>query len=812
MSIRYKIFFLILIPLLLVSVVVILVAATVAYKNQMRQSHALVSRHLDDLASQLDTACSQLHGFLQNQQYNGELRSAAFYVLRSGSRDGAQYLEEGCQVAERLRRLLQGKTSETAALYDASGLRFYASGTTLGVVRDAGFMIPATDTADKDCEFKLWRPGAWPQGLPGTIAGPEEVEITIGVEASALMVQGTAPLRITTVSSSGHVSPDQPLGVLLLRRGFHSKLLDGGGQKGGERLLSVLLPASGECIGACLDQKDREWVLPQADAQGEVFTSVLHDDAAFNILVRPYRRDGEVVAYLTAYAPREEVTEQVRHIVLLQLYGLAVGLVMAMLLAFWLGGVIATPIIRLAQGMRDVAKRRDFQIMLPPGNKDETGDLARSCNAMLQELKEAYISLQSAQERYRSLVDNALEGIYETTPAGRLISANPALARIMGYSSVAELLRIVSDAALQLYVEPQDRATFLQLLERHDVLDNYVIRMRRLDGEIIWVETHACAIRDEQGNLVSIQGLMGDITERKRAQDQLDTLNSELKTQVEKRTAELQQRAGELEAANARLKELDVLKSSVLSTVSHDLRTPMTSIQGFAKLIRRDFQRFFSPVAEKDSVLRKRGKVLLSNVEIIEQECQRLTRLVNDFLDLSRIESGHMDWQNTEICVVTLVARVLGALEGCFADRSALCVRTEIEEKLPHIEVDPDRMEQVLMNLFTNALKFTSKGQITVSGGVMASGGLRIAVADTGCGIAPEELPHIFDSYYRVINSDTLPEGTKGTGLGLAIAHNIVEHYGGRLWAESELGKGSTFYVDLPAAVCRPIREHSRTN
>ncbi|NCC25922.1 MAG: HAMP domain-containing protein [Deltaproteobacteria bacterium] len=276
----------------------------------------------------------------------------------------------------------------------------------------------------------------------------------------------------------------------------------------------------------------------------------------------------------------------------------------------------------------------------------------------------------------------------------------------------------------------------------------------------------------------------------------LEVLNKDLERMVEARTSALRREAAKLRQANQRLKELDDLKSSFLSSVSHELRTPLTSILGFASLIKRDFIRQFLPLSEDSPKLAERGTRIVKNLEIIEQGGWRLTRLINDLLDLNKIESGRMDWRDSVVRAGELLRRALQAASGEFIDNPNVELRLNIAEDLPEIRVDVDRLEQVMINLLSNAAKFTEKGSVEVLAHREGEN-LRVEVRDTGDGIPGDQLEDIFERFQQA-RTDSVKGKPKGTGLGLTISRQIIEHYGGRIWAESTPGLGSVFVFTLP--------------
>ena len=256
----------------------------------------------------------------------------------------------------------------------------------------------------------------------------------------------------------------------------------------------------------------------------------------------------------------------------------------------------------------------------------------------------------------------------------------------------------------------------------------------------------------------------------------------------------------ELKRRQAELEEMDRLKSHFLSSVSHELRTPLTSVRGFAKLIGKDFKRWFAPYAKDSQKETAKAKRILENIEIIQSEGERLTRLINDVLDISKIEAGSMEWNNTTFAVDDLVRHAFNAASGQFADKPEVEATVKVDDDLPNLHADYDRLVQVMVNLINNAAKFTQRGSVEVRAVILPTGWAQISVSDTGPGIAQEDVGKIFDKFHQVTKRDTLEDKPTGTGLGLSISKQIVEHYEGRIWVESEVGKGSRFIFVLPPA------------
>jgi len=252
--------------------------------------------------------------------------------------------------------------------------------------------------------------------------------------------------------------------------------------------------------------------------------------------------------------------------------------------------------------------------------------------------------------------------------------------------------------------------------------------------------------------------------------EQLYDLTNNLNRKIKEATLEL-------EESNKKLKELDRLKTEFVSLVSHELRTPLTAIIGFAKANRT------LDLSEK-----QKRKYLL----IIENEGQRLAKLIEDFLDISKIESGKFVLNTINIDIPILIDEIINSIKI----PKNIKIDIDFLNNFPKLHADRNRIKQVVINIIGNALKYTpSGGKITINGGY-TSENITISVKDEGPGIKKEELEKIFEKFYR--GKDDISSESEGTGLGLAISKGIIEMHKGKIWAESEFGKGSVFIISLP--------------
>ncbi len=265
--------------------------------------------------------------------------------------------------------------------------------------------------------------------------------------------------------------------------------------------------------------------------------------------------------------------------------------------------------------------------------------------------------------------------------------------------------------------------------------------------------------------------------------------------QLNEHEMEIRRLFEEAERARGIAEEADAAKSAFLSTVSHELRTPLTSVLGFAKIIKKRLEdRIFPLVPADDPKVVQTIHQVEDNLKVVVSEGERLTKLIDDVLDLAKIEAGKLEWHMESVTVEDIIDRATAATSSLF-DQKGLRLEKRILPGLPALTGDRDRLIQVVINLISNAVKFTDHGTITCAA-ERRGGEVILSVADTGLGIAVQDQPKVFERFKQV--GDTLTDKPKGTGLGLPICKEIVEHHGGRIWVESELGSGSTFSFALP--------------
>ncbi|MGE4536463.1 MAG: ATP-binding protein [Desulfovibrio sp.] len=436
--------------------------------------------------------------------------------------------------------------------------------------------------------------------------------------------------------------------------------------------------------------------------------------------------------------------------------------------------------------------------------KGEDGPIAVIVARDVSERKKSEMALRRAEEKYRGIVENAAEGIFQSSLDGRLISANPAMAAILGFASPRELMRQVKDILEQVVAHESDRQRIRSELTHLYQVKNLEIQLVTKSGGLIWGLVNARRIEDASGGPDRFDGSLQDVSIRKQAEQTLLRYHDELERRVAERTAELTRANERLthevtirkraeEAADA----ANRAKSEFLSMVSHEIRTPLTSVMGFAVIIEKRLDQLFGRLLGDDPRQRRQAEQIMENLGIIVSEGERLKHLINDVLDLAKLEAGKMAFRHERVDPAEVVRHVMSASEGLLAASGKVALKTSIQGRLPEVIGDRDRLIQVLVNLVSNALKFTEQGSVTCRARA-ENGYVVIDVADTGIGIPEADQHKVFEKFNQI--GATLTNKPKGTGLGLAICKHIVESHGGRISYVSRFGSGSTFTFALPIA------------
>ena len=547
--------------------------------------------------------------------------------------------------------------------------------------------------------------------------------------------------------------------------------------------------------------------------------------------------------------------------------------------------------------------------------------------------------LESAEAKYKIIFENAIEGIFQTTLDGHYIIANPMLAKIYGFPSAVDLIQDVTNIANQIYVNPSRRQEFIDFLHHHDTISNFESQAYRRDGTKIWISENVRAVRNQQGNLVGFEGTVQDISQRKRAEEESQLLQSltldisaasDFQSALEVALSKICQFTGweygeawipsgdnamlvcspawyssieglesfrsaserisfstgigfpgrvwehqkpewiwdinlelesnflrkykaldsglksglaipvsddtsvvaivlfftqlpndgdqhlvglisaiamqlgslmrrkhdeealrtmneELALARDRALEASRTKSTFVANMSHELRTPLNAIIGYSEMLQED--------------------AALLGMEDFGEDLQKIYRsghhlldLINDILDMTKIEAGKLEIYYDDFEVLDIVREVCSTIQPLLLKNSNHLNLSYDDQPLGSIRADMTRLRQVLLNILSNACKFTKSGKINiqVSRSYSSQGEVLIfLISDTGIGISPENLQNLFQPFTQADSSTTRQYG--GTGLGLAISHRLCQMMGGDIVVTSELGTGSTFRICLPA-------------
>jgi len=402
----------------------------------------------------------------------------------------------------------------------------------------------------------------------------------------------------------------------------------------------------------------------------------------------------------------------------------------------------------------------------------------------ITEHKRAEEALRESEERYRDLFENANDLIQCVMPDGHFLYVNKAWREILGYSE-KEVANLTLWDIIHPDFIPHCREVFQKVMSGETVKNVEAVFVAK-DGKLVTVEGNVNS-RSKGGEVVATRGIFRDITERKKMErelqernEQLDAQNEELRSQSEELMAqqqELAEKTREVEAASR-------AKSEFLSHMSHELRTPLHVIIGFSELM-------------VDGVAGKVNKEQRQCLGDIWGGGQHLLGLINDILDLSKIESGKMELKLANFAIGNLV-KVLGRTMATRFAQKNQSFDIKVEEGLPPVRADRDKVRQVLLNLLSNSSKFTPDGGKLEVEAVRENDWCRVSVIDNGIGIKQADQERIFGPFCQLDNP--LNNNIGGTGLGLTIARQIVEKHGGRIWVESEYGRGSRFSFTLPLA------------
>ncbi|KAF5411743.1 MAG: Methyl sulfide methyltransferase-associated sensor [Candidatus Methanogasteraceae archaeon] len=422
---------------------------------------------------------------------------------------------------------------------------------------------------------------------------------------------------------------------------------------------------------------------------------------------------------------------------------------------------VTRPIRRLYEGAEEVA-RGNYLVQVPVVTDDEIGTLTMRFNSMVTELEETHRrlkdriamvnrDLENQRIKLVSVLQSMQDCVFATDNDFKITMFNKACEEFTGIAAEDAIGKLCHEVLL---TDECEMGCHLRD-SVGDCANGVCWEMYATDrsGRSVPIMTCGAPLRDADDAVIGYVEVLRDVTELKSVTD-------------------------ELRSANKELKKLDQLKTDFMNIASHELRTPLTSIRGFTEFVADGMLGDLNE-KQKDAL----SRVILNS--------DRLLRLIANMLDISKIRSGKLELKITELDLSNLIKETVAEMELLAREKNVSCT-VDIPDGIV-IAGDYDRIEQVFVNLLSNAIKFTSEGGSVSVTAIEREGDdcVSILVSDTGIGIAPDDLEHVFEEFWQV-------EKGKGTGLGLMITTNIVREHGGTMWATSEVGSGSTFWVRLP--------------
>ena len=489
---------------------------------------------------------------------------------------------------------------------------------------------------------------------------------------------------------------------------------------------------------------------------------------------------GAPIASAVLTFTRDRVDEQIRRTRLFVVELLAVvlfgSIVATSLLVHWL---VRRPVARLGALAQRVAAG-DLGAQEQVERRDEIGELTTRFNAMSLKLRSAADQVQlssqglrASEARYRSLFENATEGIFQADAQGRVLGMNRALTQMLGLgtnSPVGRRLREVTG------LRRDEMLRVVKVLNEQGKIQQAQLQLRGVAGRPLWVELSAHWVEGEGGQR-RIEGMVSDISLRRQAEAELTRHRDHLEDLVADRTAELSEAKLRAEAANQ-------AKGRFLATMSHEFRTPLNAILGFAQLMQMDPS---MPVPQQ------------ARLQLMRDSGLHLLELINDVLDMAAIEAGKVSLKPTPVDLRALLEMACDSVR-LKAEQKQLAFAVDIDPRLPaQVMADGQRLRQVLLNLLSNAVKFTDGGAVSLTACIVdppMPGQVRVyfSVIDSGIGMTAAQQARLFQAFEQV-SEDSRHLG--GTGLGLSISQQLVKLMGSQIVVQSTAGQGSRFSFEL---------------
>jgi PAS domain S-box-containing protein len=404
----------------------------------------------------------------------------------------------------------------------------------------------------------------------------------------------------------------------------------------------------------------------------------------------------------------------------------------------------------------------------------ENARLYKQAQQEITERKKAEEALRESEEKYRVLFENLQDVFYRVDRSGNILLVSPSIAQLLGYT-VEEVLAL--NLARDIFAYPEQWDDFMTMLNGDGALQNVEVLLKRTDGSLEWGSVSARFYTDKEGQVLGAEGIIRDISVRKQAEVELIAAHNEL------------------QKTNTQLQELNASKDKFFSIISHDLRSAFSTLLGFTELIVEHFD-VYSPEKIKNLVYK------------VKNSAEKLYALLENLLTWSRIQRGAMKCQAEVIDLFEITTENMMIFTSK-AEQKGILLHNLIQDHLSAY-ADYSMVNTVLRNLISNALKFTETGGTITVSGVQHDEKIEVAVADTGCGIDEYGMDMLFriDTSYSNVGTD----GEQGTGLGLILCKELVEQNGGKIWVESEVGKGTIFRFTLPRQEANNHETNSQEN
>jgi len=456
------------------------------------------------------------------------------------------------------------------------------------------------------------------------------------------------------------------------------------------------------------------------------------------------------------------IMSQMHSAMMRQLILIAILFMFSVASVYFLVNKVSQPLNKLAEYAKKLASH-DFSSDIEIESHDEIGLLADTMKSMATDLREVFdryeqaindaiVELQNTLAYLTAVIDNMADGLLVTDTDGVITHVNPALSYMFALRETDFIGKnckdLFGDAFAELFEKSRGYSDRIYTSEI-DLAHNRV-------GKAVATGIHKDTFMADDKGIGSVI-LIRDITSEK---------------------------------------EVDRMKTDFISTVSHELRTPLTSIRGFTEIIKKKLDEDIFPQLSSNTnqkIIKSVSRVG-ENLGIIISEGERLTALINDVLDISKLEAGKVEWKMDKIQISDIIERAIDATSSLFEHKNLAFIKN-IEEGLPEVIGDKDRLMQVVINLLSNAVKFTDQGSV-ICRAERNDDYIIVSVTDTGFGITDADKEQVFEKFRQV--GDTLTDKPTGTGLGLSICKQIIEFHGGRIWVESEPGRGSNFSFALP--------------